>query len=103
MEKPGIMMSPPVLRLASRFLAATALACWLAFVTLGLRYNQTKPTIPTAKRTHLWANHGHIVFLTLRENTQLNLLVGGAIFFFGTAGILDFIQRRQTAKPGTNI
>jgi hypothetical protein len=86
---------------SSRFLAFCALASWLGFNGLFLHYDVTRPSVPqpTEGKNYPSNNHGHVVYLSERDQRQLDLLQGAAFWLFMAGAMLDYVYREQVT-PG---
>lgn len=95
-----MVSAPWFVRLAkasSRFLAFSALASWFGFIGLFCHYDATRPTVQLPNEGKLYPsnNHGHVVYLSERDEHQLNLLQGAAFWLFMVVVVLDYVQREQ--------
>ncbi len=68
------------LRHLSSVFATAALAVWLCCFLLYFHYDATRPVLqrPAEGRVYPWNNHGHVVYLSRKEELTLYLLGAGA-------------------------
>jgi hypothetical protein len=70
-------------RLVNALTIMAVLVC-LSAMFLFVHYDDTRPTLkqPAEGRVYPWSNHGHVVYLTQKEQLQLYILggIGGGLF-----------------------
>jgi hypothetical protein len=73
-------------------LAWLAFGTWMSFIYLFLQYNATRPIVPqpTEGRIYDSNNHGHVVYLTAKEEGNLQYLQIGAFVIFGIAALIGY-------------
>lgn len=74
-----------------------SLGIWMFFIYLILQYDATRPTVPVPSEGRIYASdtHGHVVYLTATEVSNLHHLAVGAFLLFGIAFLLGY----QSAHP----
>ncbi len=85
-----------ILNLVPKILGWLSLVIWLSFIYLFLQYDATRPTVPQPAEGRVYSsnNHGHVVYLTEREEDYLHCLMGVAIGLFVVAALGDYFQRQ---------
>lgn len=76
----------------AHILAWLSLGTWMFFIYLFLQYDATRPTVPqpTEGRIYDSNNHGHVVYLTAKEEGNLQYLQIGAFVIFGIAALMGY-------------
>ncbi len=79
-----------------KILGWSALLVWFSFIYLFLQYDATRPTTPQPAQGRVYSsnNHGHVTYLTSREEGYLHSLQIGAISLFVVAALMDYFQRK---------
>jgi hypothetical protein len=79
-----------LLRALPKILGWCALLVWFSFIYLFLQYDATRPTTPQPSqgRIHSSNNHGHVTYLTEREESYLRELQIGAFSLFVFAALM---------------
>jgi hypothetical protein len=78
-----------------KIMAWASLVVWLTSIYLFLHYDATRPTKPQPARGRIYSsnNHGHVTYLTEREENYLTGLAIGAFGLFFIGAIADYFQR----------
>jgi hypothetical protein len=85
-------------------LGAVAVLIWFGLSLLYLQYDETRPTIANESSGRIYAisNHGHVVFLTLKERCYLFLFGTIAVVSFLCGYILDRGTRKSLTESGAD-
>lgn len=77
-----------------KILGWAALLVWLASIYLFLQYDATRPTSPQPAQGRIYSsnNHGHVTYLTNREENYLNGLAIAAFSLFTVAALMGYFQ-----------
>lgn len=92
-------------RLLSRVLVVVALLLWFGLYNLTNYYDQTRPTTANTDSENIFAlnSHGHIVFLTFRDEIAWWLLCVAATSCFFSGLVIDRRLKRLSNNSGEAI
>jgi len=85
-----------------KVLGWSSFVLWVGFIGLTFQYVGTRPSSPEPETGRVYAlnSHGHVVYVTLRENVFLSALwtigLGGGAAAIGWGQIEDLKRRRWT-------